>query len=33
MNHTYTLVHTIGAADDKTCTVAGKGGCPVGGIW
>ena len=33
VNHTYTLVHTLGAVDNKTCTVAGKGGCPVGGTW
>jgi len=33
LNHTYTLVHTLGAVDNKTCTVAGKGGCPPGGIW
>jgi len=33
VSHTYTLVHTIGAVDNKTCTVAGKGGCPVGGTW
>ena len=33
MNHTYTLVHTLGAVDNKTCTVAGKGGCPPGGNW
>ena len=32
-NHTYTLVHTLGARDVKTCTVAGKGGCPPGGNW
>jgi type IV pilus assembly protein PilA len=33
LNHTYTLVHTLGAVDNKTCTVAGKGGCPPGGSW
>jgi type IV pilus assembly protein PilA len=33
LNHTYTLVHTLGAVDNKTCTVAGKGGCPPGGTW
>jgi type IV pilus assembly protein PilA len=33
VNHTFTLVHTIGAVDNKTCGVAGKGGCPTGGIW
>jgi len=33
VNHTFSLVHTIGAVDTKTCGVAGKGGCPVGGTW
>jgi type IV pilus assembly protein PilA len=33
VNHTFTLVHTLGAADQKTCAVAGKGGCPAGGLW
>ena len=33
VNHTFTLVHTIGAVDSKTCTVAGKGGCAPGGTW
>ena len=33
VNHTYTLVHTLGAADDKTCTEPGKGGCPADGHW
>ena len=32
-NHTFRLVHTIGAVDVKTCTVAGKGGCAPGGTW
>jgi type IV pilus assembly protein PilA len=33
VNHTFTLVHTLGARDDKTCTVDGEGGCPSGGHW
>jgi type IV pilus assembly protein PilA len=33
VSHTFTLVHTLGAVDNKTCAVAGKGGCPTGGIW
>ena len=33
VNHTFSLVHTLGDVDDKTCGVAGKGGCPAGGIW
>jgi type IV pilus assembly protein PilA len=33
VNHTFNLVHTLGAVDNKTCGVAGKGGCPTGGIW
>jgi len=33
VNHTYTLVHTLGAQDVKTCAVDGKGGCPPGGLW
>jgi type IV pilus assembly protein PilA len=32
-NHTYTLVHTLGAADVKSCTVAGRGGCSTTGTW
>jgi type IV pilus assembly protein PilA len=32
-NHTFTLVHVIGQQDVKTCTVAGKGGCPTSGNW
>ncbi len=32
-NHTFSLTHTLGAADSKTCTVPGKGGCPPGGDW
>ena len=33
VNHTFRLVHTIGAVDDKPCGVAGKGGCPPTGKW
>jgi type IV pilus assembly protein PilA len=33
VNHTFTLVHTLGARDAKTCTVDGEGGCPTGGNW
>ena len=33
LNHTFTLVHTIGAVDVKTCGVDGEGGCPTGGKW
>jgi type IV pilus assembly protein PilA len=33
VNHTFTLVHTLGAVDIKTCGVAGKGGCAPGGTW
>ena len=33
VNHTFTLVHTIGAVDVKTCDVDGKGGCPASGLW
>jgi type IV pilus assembly protein PilA len=33
VQHRFRLVHTLGAADVKTCDVAGKGGCPVGGTW
>jgi type IV pilus assembly protein PilA len=32
-NHTFTLVHTLGAADVKDCTVRGNGGCPAVGNW
>ena len=32
-NHTFRLVHTLGAVDVKTCTVAGKGGCDAPGTW
>jgi len=31
--HRFQLVHTLGAADVKTCDVAGKGGCPASGNW
>src|SRR5919197_581369 len=33
VNHTFTLVHTLGARDVKTCTVVGEGGCPSSGNW
>jgi type IV pilus assembly protein PilA len=33
VNHSFTLVHELGAADQKTCAVAGKGGCPTSGSW
>jgi prepilin-type N-terminal cleavage/methylation domain-containing protein len=33
VNHTFTLVHTLGAVDTKTCTVVGEGGCPSSGNW
>jgi prepilin-type N-terminal cleavage/methylation domain-containing protein len=33
VNHTFTLVHTLGARDVKTCTVPGEGGCPSTGNW
>ena len=32
-NHTFTLVHTLGAADAKDCGVRGRGGCPTDGKW
>ncbi|MEA2312991.1 MAG: type pilus assembly protein PilA [Solirubrobacteraceae bacterium] len=32
-NHTYTIVHTLGLPDVRSCTVAGKGGCPASGSW
>ena len=32
-NHTFTLTHTLGAADVKDCGVRGKGGCPLDGKW
>ena len=32
-SHRFTLQHTLGAADVKTCDVSGKGGCPAGGTW
>jgi type IV pilus assembly protein PilA len=33
VSHRFTLEHTLGAPDVKTCDVAGKGGCPTGGTW
>jgi type IV pilus assembly protein PilA len=33
VNHTFTLEHTLGVPDDRSCTVADKGGCPAGGVW
>jgi type IV pilus assembly protein PilA len=33
VNHTFRLEHTLGAVDDKTCGVAGKGGCDPNGEW
>jgi type IV pilus assembly protein PilA len=33
VNHTFTLTHTLGVADAKTCTVDGAGGCAPGGTW
>jgi type IV pilus assembly protein PilA len=33
VNHTFRLEHTLGAVDDKTCGVAGKGGCDANGEW
>jgi type IV pilus assembly protein PilA len=33
VNHTFTLVHTLGSVDSKTCTVVGAGGCPSTGTW
>ena len=33
VSHTYRLEHTLGAPDDKTCGVAGKGGCDSNGEW
>jgi type IV pilus assembly protein PilA len=33
VNHTFTLEHTLGAVDVKTCTIADKGGCGPGGTW
>jgi len=33
VNHTFRLTHTLGAADLKECTVAGRGGCPPSGLW
>jgi type IV pilus assembly protein PilA len=33
VNHTFTLEHTLGAVDVKTCDVDGKGGCPASGLW
>ena len=32
-NHTYTIVHTIGLADVRSCTLPDKGGCPPTGLW
>jgi type IV pilus assembly protein PilA len=32
-NHTFTIVHNVGGVMGRTCTVAGKGGCPPGGTW
>jgi len=33
VSHTFTLEHTLGAVDVKTCDVDGKGGCPANGLW
>ena len=32
-NHTFTLTHTLGAADVKDCGVRDRGGCPLDGKW
>ena len=32
-NHTFTIVHTIGGADVRSCTELDKGGCPPSGLW
>jgi type IV pilus assembly protein PilA len=32
-NHTFTIVHTIGSADVRSCTEQDKGGCPLSGLW
>jgi type IV pilus assembly protein PilA len=31
--HTFVITHAAGAADDRTCTPTGKGGCPTNGKW
>jgi len=31
--NTFTIKKTTGGAPVRTCTVAGKGGCPTGGSW
>jgi type IV pilus assembly protein PilA len=33
VQHAFRLKHVLGAADEKSCDVEGKGGCPVGGAW
>lgn len=32
-NHTFTIVHNIGGVFDRSCTVAGKGGCRGDSSW
>ena len=31
--HTFTITHSAGAADDRSCVPTGKGGCPTSGKW
>jgi type IV pilus assembly protein PilA len=31
--HTFVITHAAGAADDRSCTPTGKGGCPTTGKW
>jgi type IV pilus assembly protein PilA len=33
VNHTFTIIHNIGGVFDRTCTVAGEGGCDPSGHW
>lgn len=32
-NHTFRIVHNVGGIFDRTCTVAGEGGCRGDGSW
>ncbi|MEA2312990.1 MAG: hypothetical protein QOE28_2958, partial [Solirubrobacteraceae bacterium] len=31
--HTFVITHAAGAADARTCTPTGQGGCPAAGSW
>ena len=31
--HTFKIIHAQGAADQRTCTPVGNGGCPTSGNW